>query len=177
MCVIEASPAVGTERLILRAPRLSDAPRVAALANDFAVAANLSRMPFPYGPAEAEAFLGAMANLDWNLDARFAIEHRDEGLIGMIGLEGADGLGPELGYWLGRAYWGQGFATEAARAALVWARDDWGRKLVTAGHHAENHASGEVLVKAGFLYTGVVEPRPSAARGEPVPTRMMIWLA
>jgi RimJ/RimL family protein N-acetyltransferase len=46
-----------------------------------------------------------------------------------------------------------------------------------AGHFADNDASGRVLVKAGFLYTGVVEHKASIARGEPVDTRMMVWLA
>ena len=49
---------------------------------------------------------------------------------------------------------------------------------MVAGHFADNPASGQVLCKAGFLYTGDVELRPSAARGRAdVPTRMMVWLA
>ena len=60
---------------------------------------------------------------------------------------------------------------------MAWARQDWRKKLVVAGHFADNPASGQVLVKAGFLYTGVVEHKPSTARGESVPTRMMVWLA
>ena len=43
--------------------------------------------------------------------------------------------------------------------------------------NADNPASGAVLIKAGFLYTGDVMPRFSAARGEEAPTRMMVWLA
>ena len=66
---------------------------------------------------------------------------------------------------------------EAVQGALAWAKNDWRKKLVVAGHFADNPASGQVLVKAGFLYTGVVEAKPSVARGEPVDTRMMIWLA
>ena len=68
-------------------------------------------------------------------------------------------------------------ATEAAQGALAWARNDWRRKVVVAGHFADNPASGQVLCKSGFLYTGDVELRPSAARGQTVPTRMMVWLA
>ncbi len=177
MCAIQTTPAVAAERLVLRSPRLSDAQRLADLANDIGVAGNLSRMPYPYSRQDAEAFLARTDDLDWNHDARFAIEHRDAGLIGMIGLERSGGLGPELGYWLGRNYWGQGYATEAARAALDWARAKGRAKVAVAGHHVDNPASGQVLCKAGFLYTGDVEPRASLARGEDVPTRLMVWLA
>ena len=48
---------------------------------------------------------------------------------------------------------------------------------VVAGHFADNPASARVLVKAGFLYTGVVSPKFSVARGEPAPIRMMVRLA
>ena len=65
----------------------------------------------------------------------------------------------------------------AVRAALGWVKRDWRKRLVVAGHFADNPASGQVLCKAGFLYTGDVEPRASRARGDEVPTRMMIWLA
>jgi RimJ/RimL family protein N-acetyltransferase len=183
MCALEMTPAIGTERLILRKPRRTDAAQMAKLADDIGVARALSSMPHPYGQADAEAFLVRAADIDWNADARFAIEHRTEGFIGMLGFDrtknhaATDPLGPELGYWLGRPYWGRGYATEAARGALQWASTDWRRRVVVAGHFADNPASGEVLVKAGFLYTGEVQPRVSKARGEPVPTRMMVWLA
>ena len=55
---------------------------------------------------------------------------------------------------------------------------DWRRNVVVAGHFADNPASGQVLCKAGFLYTGDVELRPSRGpRRDDVPTRMMVWLA
>jgi len=46
-----------------------------------------------------------------------------------------------------------------------------------SGHFADNPASGRVLEKAGFLYTGEVQSRRSTARGAAAPTRMMVWLA
>jgi hypothetical protein len=49
---------------------------------------------------------------------------------------------------------------------------------VWAGHFADNRAAGQMLCRAGFLYTGDVEVRRSAARdGAGVRTRMMVWLA
>ena len=83
----------------------------------------------------------------------------------------------ELGYWLGRPYWGKGLATEAVRGAMTWAQGDWGRRLILAGHFADNEASGRVLSKCGFLYTGEVQRRFSRARSADAATRMMVWIA
>ena len=46
-----------------------------------------------------------------------------------------------------------------------------------AGHFSDNPASGQVLCKLGFLYTGEVKLMASTARGAEVPARMMVWLA
>ncbi len=107
-----------------------------------------------------------------------SIIHRIFGLIGGCGFHSGEGEPfVELGYWLARDHWRQGYATEAASAALAWARDGWGKRVVRAAHFIENPASGRVLVKAGMLYTGVVSPSPCLARGEALPSRKMIWLA
>jgi len=178
MCALDVRPAIGTERLILRAPQRADAPVIAELANDPGVAGMTSHMPYPYALGDAEAFLAASAQGDPRERPVFAVEHRQFGLIGMLGFHEAAPRRPELGYWLGRPFWGRGYATEAVEGALRWARNDWRRNVVWAGHFAENRASGQVLCKAGFLYTGDVEQTPSVARGgEAVPTRMMVWLA
>jgi RimJ/RimL family protein N-acetyltransferase len=175
MCAIDVTPSLATERLLLRGPVRTDAERLAELAGDPAVAMMTSQMPHPYGLAEAEDFVTRPR--DWDREPGFLIEHRHFGLVGGLGFKiGALGR-PELGYWLGRPFWNRGYATEAARAALDWARRDWRKKLVVAGHFADNPASGQVLCKAGFLYTGDVELRWSQARQGRVRTRMMVWLA
>ena len=65
----------------------------------------------------------------------------------------------------------------AVRAAMDWAAHGWARRFIVSGHFADNEASGRVLVKAGFLYTGEIRWRFSLARGEAAATRMMVWLA
>ncbi|MDB5438871.1 MAG: N-acetyltransferase [Caulobacteraceae bacterium] len=170
---------IDTGRLTLRAPRRSDAPRIAALANDPAIARMTTRMPYPYGLDEAWSFVERCAGHDPDREQTFAIA-RDDELIGMLGFypPRSDGrIDAEIGYWLGRDYWGQGYATEAARAALRWASQSWGRKAVLSGHFSDNPASAGVLIKSGFLYTGEVQSRDSLARGEAADTRMMVWLA
>lgn len=183
MCAIVLDEArLETERLVLRPPRPRDAVWIADRINDIDIARMTTHVPHPYALADAEAFLDRLDPLE---DRVFLIEHRDFGPIGMLGFhrqpmewsETGSAISPELGYWLGRTFWGRGFATEAVQAALDWADRCWGRRAVTAGHFADNPASARVLAKAGFLYTGEVQPRFSLARGGPAPTRMMIRLA
>jgi RimJ/RimL family protein N-acetyltransferase len=177
MSVIEPSPRIETRRLTLRAPAAADADRITRLANDQGLARMTCRMPHPYLASDAASFLAQADAMNPARERVFAIEHEDEGPIGMIGLHPNGGFAPEIGYWLGRPYWGRGLATEAAQALLAWARRQWGKRAILAGHFADNPASGRVLEKAGFLYTGEVLPRLSLARGEAAPTRMMVWLA
>jgi RimJ/RimL family protein N-acetyltransferase len=174
---IGTRPTVRTRRLVLRPPASADAPRVTELANDFEVVRMTGSMPYPYALADAESFVSRAEAADPAEEAMFAIDLPGEGPIGVIGLDPDGSLGVEVGYWLGRPYWGRGYATEALAALLGWARDGWGRRFVTARHFADNPASGAVLIKAGFLYTGRTGQWPCRARGEDVPTRWMVWLA
>ncbi|HEX4181078.1 MAG TPA: GNAT family N-acetyltransferase [Caulobacteraceae bacterium] len=181
--VIEQTPRIETRRLVLRAPEARDAERITVLAGDLGVARMTTSMPHPFHRHHADAFLSRVQALDPAREAVFAIEFEDEGLIGVIGFHptpiagGAGRSAPEVGYWLGRLYWGRGLATEAAAGALTWAKTAWRRRMVVSGHFADNPASGRVLEKAGFLYTGEIQPRHCQARGGRADTRMMVWLA
>jgi RimJ/RimL family protein N-acetyltransferase len=178
MCAIEIEPVLETRRLRLRRPRRTDTPRVAELLGDLEVSRMTTSIPHPYGLADAEAWLAAASDADPDQCAEFIIEHPGESAIGVVSFDGEGPRRTEIGYWLGRPWWGRGFATEAARAALVWAHKDWGRRHVHARHFSDNPASAEILCKLGFLYTGEVRLTPSRARGgEAVPSRMMVWLA
>ena len=174
MCAIQIEPIIETARLILRRPRSADAPRLAKLLNDADLARMSQAIPHPYGLEDAESFLDQVSQAD--PQALFIIDHPAQGPIGAVGFDSRGGR-TELGYWLGRPFWGCGFATEAATAALGWAHRTLRRRYVMARHFADNPASAEVLIKAGFLYTGEVRPSASAARRQTVPARMMVWLA
>lgn len=171
-------PRLNTERLTLRAPEPDDARTIAHLANDIDVARMTARMPHPYTIEDAQAFVAQVRARGSSDRATFVIDVEGRGPAGLIGFftDAGERL-PELGYWLGRPFWGRGYATEAADAALAWASRQWGRRALRSGHFTDNDASGRVLCKAGFLYTGVVEQRFSRARGAETPTRMMVWLA
>ena len=80
-------------------------------------------------------------------------------------IEGAEGV---IGYWLDEAAWGQGFASEAARAVVDFAFGQLGLTRLTTGHAADNPASGHVLEKLGFQPIGETRvwsnPRGEAIR-------------
>ena len=170
-------PSLATARLTLRSPRAADAPRIFELASDVGVARMTTSIPHPLTVDQAEGFLARMERRDPAREEIFSIEAPGDGLIGMLGFHPGGGLAPELGFWFGRPWWGHGYASEAAGAAMTWVREGWKKKFIVSGHFADNPASGGVLVKTGFLYTGQVEPRYSMARDEDAPTRMMVWLA
>lgn len=161
---------IGTKRLKLRALRMSDASRIAQLCGDPSVATMILRAPLPYLEIAAEGFLMTLsARKPLGHDFVYAAELPGEGLIGMIGAHKA-GEAFEVGYWYGRPYWGHGFATEALGAFLSEAK-----KLgaLLAGHFADNPASGRVLEKGGFAYTGEVANLFSLARGVSAPVKRM----
>jgi RimJ/RimL family protein N-acetyltransferase len=141
-----------TRRLVLRQPTLADVKAMARLVNDRRIADNLRRVPHPYTPDDAVAFICATAN--GGRDTAFLIEHAGTP-VGMAGLEWRTQTEPELGYWFGVEHWGKGFATEAARAVIDHAFDDDDVKRITSGARVVNSASRNVLEKCGFQWTGV----------------------
>ena len=73
----------------------------------------------------------------------------------------------ELGFHLRRDFWGQGLATEAARAVIEYAFGTLGAVALFSGHHPANRASRQVLLKLGFAYAGM-ELYPPSGVVEPV---------
>ncbi len=168
---------IRTERLLLRPLELSDAPRIAAFTRDWDVARMTAVIPFPQPLISVEGFLLIeQARRPLEKDHMFAVELEGEGLIGAVGahVRGRDYQGShvEIGYWFGRPYWGNGYATEAVAVIADYA-SNLGRGPVLARHHADNPASGRVLAKAGFTYSGERQLSFSLARGEAVPSLPM----
>ena len=145
-------PVLETKRLTLRAPRLEDAKTVAALANDRRIAENTARIPHPYKMSDAETFIGGANKTG---EAAFLIALRDGTAIGACSIAFQYEATPELGYWLGVPYWGQGYATEALHAVIDFAFADLAHEALQAGARVTNPASRRVLEKCGFQWTGV----------------------
>jgi len=155
-----------TERLLLRPGWAEDAPALARTIADEAVVRNLARVPWPYGLADAEHFLSLPQDL---LRPRFLIFRRNDNLLlGGIGLHGESDA--ELGYWLGRDHWGQGYATEAGRAVVALADESLRLPRLAANHALDNPASGQVLRKLGFR-PGATASLASLGRGSEMAIR------
>lgn len=159
-------PVLTTARLVMRRPVEADIPAMVEQANDWQVARRLGRLPHPYGIADARFFLDRVVpdELTW------AITLCAEGtFIGALGLvPNPEFAAVELGYWLGRRFWGQGFATEASSAVVEHAFRVLGLAMLTSGYFTDNPASGRVLAKLGFVETGRSE-RPCLAEGRSLP--------
>ncbi|MDQ2079057.1 GNAT family N-acetyltransferase [Xanthobacteraceae bacterium Astr-EGSB] len=145
-------PVLETERLVLRAPRLGDAKTIATLANDRRIAENTARIPHPYKLADAKTWLESVNRADG--EQTYVITLSGD-VIGACGFEARDDGAPEIGYWLGVAHWGKGYATEAARALIDHAFGDLDFTALQAGARVTNPASRRVLEKCGFQWTGV----------------------
>jgi len=156
-----------SQRLLLRPIWPEDWQGVLAGIADEGVVRNLSSVPWPYGEHHAREFAARPVE---PLFPRFLITRaRDAQVVGCIGIGPIEPWGQtELGYWIARPFWGQGFATEAGRAVLGIAKALGHRELVSA-HFLDNPASGQVLRKLGFETTGRIEERFSCGRGEMVP--------
>jgi RimJ/RimL family protein N-acetyltransferase len=154
--MVAAIPVLATSRLTLRPFVPADAADVRRLAGDRAVADTTLNIPHPYEAGMAEAWIAAHPML-------FA---RGENLVLAIGLPQTPVIGAislrfsiehahaELGYWIGVPYWGQGYATEAARAIVAHAFDAEPTHRVYAQHVSRNQASGRVMQKIGMRHEG-----------------------
>jgi RimJ/RimL family protein N-acetyltransferase len=147
---------IETERLLLRLMDYDDAPRLAEIANDARIAHMLGTMPHPYTLDDAHEYIAACRKHDKHA-ARFAICEtvRPKEVIGATGygpatIVGKDPEEIDFGYWLGVEYWGQGFATEAARAARDHAFMLGGVEQIDTDYLTVNPGSGKVLVRLGF---------------------------
>jgi RimJ/RimL family protein N-acetyltransferase len=147
----QSVPILKTERLTLRAPCRDDARIIAKLANDRRIAENTLRIPHPYGTGDAEQFIATVNAGDGETCFVAMLDGTPIGVCGLVPRED----GAEIGYWLGVAYWGRGFATEAARAVIDHAFGDLDHDTLQSGARVSNPASRRVLEKCGFQWTGV----------------------
>lgn len=155
------TPVLHTDRLTLRPFRLGDAGAFVALAGDSAVARMTSDIPHPLHVWQCRRWLRQARG-----EVRFAIEYHDE-LIGGVGYFCHRPRVGELGFWLGRQYWGKGIATEAARAVVRYAFTDGRLTALTSANFIDNPASARILAKLAFATNGQMRTM-SVARGHEV---------
>ncbi|MDD4635086.1 MAG: GNAT family N-acetyltransferase [Dehalococcoidales bacterium] len=150
-------PMLETERLFLRHFLLDDCRDVVRMVGDPVIAANTLHIPHPYEYDMAVEWIKSHQNNSaMGNGVVFAITDRQNGdLIGAIGLViNVEDEKAELGYWIGREYWRNGYATEAGKAVLEYGFGELGLNRIFARHLGRNPASGKVMQKLGMKYEG-----------------------
>ena len=151
--------------------RADDAEALHRLVNDWEVTRTLAEIPYPYPRALADEWIAStQAQLAAGEAYHLAItghEGRTETLVGVVGLRlDAVRRTGRLGYWVGRAYWGHGVASEAARRLTSWGFANLPIDRIGAEVTEGNDASCAVLRRIGFRQTGSAL-RESITTGDP----------
>jgi ribosomal-protein-alanine N-acetyltransferase len=152
-------PVLETERLILRPLGLADAKELQSMAGDISVADTTVNIPHPYSDGLAEDWISTHpANYAKQESIAYAITLRQGGmLIGVVGLLLIMRFKrAELGYWIGKQFWNQGYATEAGRAMVEFGFGKLGLHKIEANHLRRNPGSGRVMEKIGFEREGIL---------------------
>lgn len=152
---MELPQAIETERLRLRTLREDDLDRLVELIGDWEVTRWLARVPHPYGSEDGRKFIAEITRRMAALrEIHYAVVRKDDDLlIGGMGLVAGE-KSDELGYWIGRPYWGQGYAGEALPPLLSLAFHGLERNRIFARILPDNHGSRRLLEKLGFSYEG-----------------------
>jgi len=160
-------PVLETRRLRLRPFRRGDERALVDHLAVLEVTRQLALVPHPYRLSHARAWItDCLAHLaSPSNGCRFALERRADGVV----IGGAAitpfSAGFELGYWLGKAYWGEGLGTEAARGVTDFGFGMLGIARIDAFVFDGNPASVRLLEKIGFAYLGLSEDAPARYRG------------
>ncbi len=156
---------ISTERLVLRPLRPSDAGPMSLYAGDVRVARMTTRLPHPYPPGAAEAFIesvrsGRLNEKVWAIDATPSDGAEFLGVIGLTKKEI-----PEFGYWVGPPFWNTGYASEAVAGVVrhTFTHSDTAR--IAASVFEDNDASARVLERNGFGVNGTHEVHSVARDG------------
>ena len=155
-----------TERLILRPWQDSDAEALYEYAKDDRVGPAAGWPPHTSVENSREIIRKVLSKPE-----TYAVVLKETGrAIGSIGLHFHSDLAkenePELGYWIGRPFWGRGLVPEAARALLNHAFLDLGCSQVWCGYYEGNERSKRVQEKLGFVFQWTIDDAPVPQMGE-----------
>lgn len=153
-------PILGTPRLILRPFTLADAPEVQRLAGERDIASTTLHVPHPYEDGMAEQWIGThQERYERGEVVNFALVLRTTTvLVGAMSLQmNQQHSHAELGYWIGKPFWNQGYCTEVAYAVVQYGFTVLGLHRIYATYMPRNPASGRVLQKIGMRYEGCLK--------------------
>lgn len=155
-----------TKRLILRPWRDDDAENLYKYASDKDVG-----IPAGWLPHTSIEYSREIIRTVFSATEIYAVCLKDDGkAIGCVGLHRNDIAESddeyELGYWLGKEFWGMGIIPEASRELIRYAFEDLGMKRIWCGHYEGNVKSRRVMEKLGFVYHHKTEGIELAELGE-----------
>lgn len=147
-----------TARLLLRPYSHDDSPAIVRMLNDPEMARFLMVTPYPFVEFDARTLVKAA----WRrmtggrgFDLLVTTKAHAGQVVGSVGVGLHDeGRRAELGFWIGRDHWGQGYATEAANQMMDFASGALKVPRFTGTLATDNAASLSVLAKLGFTETG-----------------------
>jgi RimJ/RimL family protein N-acetyltransferase len=146
---------ISCSNCVLRPLVASDAISLATHANDRDVWLNLrDRFPHPYTVRDAERYIASLDAEERPTSFGVVIDGEAAGTIGLVPGEDIARRTAEVGYWLGRRFWGRGVVTEALRAVTDHAFAELDMHRVFAVPFVHNAASRRVLEKAGYVLEG-----------------------
>lgn len=160
----------------LREPQEADAPAIAELANDYEIAKMVATMPHPYTLKDAHVFFDKIKTQRKEGKGHALFVTLDEEIAGTIGWFYNEDNVLEIGYWIGRKFWGRGIAGKAVVLILDVIRNECADVTeVLAQYMEENPASSRVLEKCGFVPDGItLDGCYSLARDEVKPSLRMV---
>ena len=146
-----------TDRLLLRRLKLEDAPHIVTFAGDYDVAKMTLNIPHPYPPDEAMPFI-KRSYKTWEEGTAYSfaiVLGTTDIFMGVIGLRPhMQHRRADVGYWIGKSFWGHGYMTEALERIIQFGFEDLDLNRIDAGYRVDNSASGRVMEKAGMEYEG-----------------------
>ena len=151
-------PVLVTDRLVLRPFNMSDMLDLQRLAGAFAIADTTAAIPHPYPDGAAESWINTHKDeFASNKMLVLAVTLRETGgLAGCVSIDVIDKTSGswELGYWIGKDFWGQGYCTEASLAIMKYGFEEINLNRLQAKHLVRNPASGKVMQKIGMKQEG-----------------------
>jgi len=150
-------PVLSTDSLTLRPFAREDLPEILVLVQEREVAATTLNIPYPCGEAEInDWFQLQRRELEEGKGLRWAVRlTTSDELIGAMKLAThPEYESAELGYWIGKPYWGRGFASEAAQKVVNYAFSTLELNRIEAHAMVENIGSVKVLRKLGLQEEG-----------------------
>ena len=144
---------IRTERLLIKTPEIDDKFELTQLINDKDVIKWLSEIPFPYTLCHAEEFIERSRERVLKQESYNFMIFQGKKMIGGVGLSEFNNKSCQVGYWLGKKYWGNGFATEALKSILDFGFHQLNLDKIYAAYKIGNEGSIRVLTKCGFEYS------------------------